>query len=318
MDDLALSPVDEVEVVILVDNFVDVLLPGDEVARRAPLRPDFWETEHLRAEHGYALLVTIVAGDTRRTVLYDAGLGRDTLLHNLDVLEIRPGDLRAVLLSHGHADHHGGLEGMARRLSRRRLPLILHPDAWRTRRVVFPTGDELPLPPPNRADLESVDVEIVEERGPSLLVDGMVLLTGQVDRTTPFEKGFPLQEVHTPSGWEPDPWIWDDQAVVLNLRGKGLVVLSSCSHAGIVNVLLHAKRLTGVDGIHAVVGGLHLSGGIFESIIPDTVREIVAMSPEVIVPGHCTGWTAEHAVAAALPDAYIKTSVGTRLVFTGT
>ncbi len=221
MDTLALAPVDELEVLIVVDNFVDVLLPSDEVARRMPLRVDFWEREHLRAEHGYALLVTATAGDRTSTVLYDAGLGRDTLLHNLDVLEARPADLRAILLSHGHADHHGGLEGVARRLTARRLPLVLHPDAWHERRVVFPTGVELPMPPPSRADLESVAVDIVEERGPSLLVDDRVLLTGQVQRTTDFEKGFPLQQVHTPAGWEPDPWIWDDQAVVVNVRGKG-------------------------------------------------------------------------------------------------
>ncbi len=317
MDTLALAPVDELEVLIVVDNFVDVLLPSDEVARRMPLRVDFWEREHLRAEHGYALLVTATAGDRTSTVLYDAGLGRDTLLHNLDVLEARPADLRAILLSHGHADHHGGLEGVARRLTARRLPLVLHPDAWHERRVVFPTGVELPMPPPSRADLESVAVDIVEERGPSLLVDDRVLLTGQVQRTTDFEKGFPLQQVHTPAGWEPDPWIWDDQAVVVNVRGKGLVVLSSCSHAGIVNVLRHARRLTGVDRIHGVVGGLHLTGGLFAGIIPATVAALTEMAPDLIVPGHCTGWQAEQAVAAALPDAYLKTSVGTRLVFSG-
>ncbi len=315
MDTLELAPVDELEVLILVDNFVDVLLASDAVAQRMPLRVDFWEREHLRAEHGYALLVTVTSGDTRRTVLYDAGLARDTLLHNLDVLEVRPGDLRAILLSHGHADHHGGLEGVARRLGRSRLPLVLHPDAWRTRRVVFPTGHELPMPPPSRSDLESVDVEIVEERGPSLLVDGLVLLTGQVERTTPFERGFPLQQVHTPAGWEPDPWIWDDQAVVVNVRGKGLVVMSSCSHAGIVNVLLHARRITGIDRIHGMVGGLHLTGGLFEAIIPQTVEALTRIGPEVLVAGHCTGWRAEQSVAAALPDAYLKTSVGTRLVF---
>jgi 7,8-dihydropterin-6-yl-methyl-4-(beta-D-ribofuranosyl)aminobenzene 5'-phosphate synthase len=316
MDRVNLLPVDEVEVLVLVDNFVDVLLPSTEIAHRAPLPVDFWETEHLRAEHGYSLLVTVKAGDTRHAVLYDAGMGKDTALHNLDVLGVRPDDLRAILLSHGHADHHGGLEGMVRRLGRRRMPLVLHPDAWRTRRVVFPTGNELPLPPPSRADLESVGVELVEERGPSLLVDDLLLLTGQVERITGFEKGFPLQEVHTPAGWEPDPWIWDDQAVVVNVRGRGLVVLSSCSHSGVINILHHARRLTGIDDIHAMVGGLHLSGGIFEPIIPQTVAALVDLDPDVIIPGHCTGWVAEQSVAAALPDAYLKTCVGTRLMFT--
>lgn len=299
-----------------VDNFIDVLMAGDEVARRPPFSVDYWEREHLRAEHGYSLYVTVRNADSEMSLLYDAGMGRDTLLHNLDVLGIDPTALRALVLSHGHADHHGGLEGMAGRLGRWRLPLVLHPDAWRQRRVVFPGGAGLPMLPPSRADLESVGVEVVDERGPSLLLDGLLLLTGQVERTTSFEKGFPLQEVHTPAGWEPDPWIWDDQAVVVNVRGRGLVVLSSCSHAGIVNVLRQARQLTGVEEIHAMVGGLHLTGALFEPLITPTIQHLAEMKPDVIVPGHCTGWAAVQAVAEAMPEAYIKTAVGTRFVFT--
>jgi len=249
------------------------------------------------------------------SVLYDAGLGRNTVLHNMDVLEVRVDDLRAVILSHGHADHHGGLEGMFRRISRRKMPLVLHPDVWRERRVVFPTGVEIHMPPPSHADLDREGVDIIEERGPSLLLDGAVLVTGQVERVTDFEKGFPLQHAHTDHGWEPDTWIWDDQAVVCHVKDKGLVVLSGCSHAGVINVLRHAQRLTGIDKVYAFVGGLHLTGGLFEAIIPQTISELANIGPAIIVPGHCTGWRATHEVARQLPDAYIQTSVGTRLHF---
>jgi 7,8-dihydropterin-6-yl-methyl-4-(beta-D-ribofuranosyl)aminobenzene 5'-phosphate synthase len=218
-----------------------------------------------------------------------------------------------VVLSHGHADHHGGLEGLYDRVGRRHMPLVLHPDAWRERRVVFPTGVEIRMPPPSFNDLDREGWEIVEERGPSLLLENKVLVTGQVDRVTDFEKGFPLQHVHTDHGWEPDTWIWDDQAVVCHVKNKGLVVLSSCSHAGVINVLKHAQRITGVDTIHAFVGGLHLTGGLFEPIIPRTINELAAIGPQVVVPGHCTGWKATHELSRQLPDAYLQTSVGTRL-----
>ena len=112
MERATLRPVDSAEVTIVVDGYVDVLMVGDDVVRRAPLVPDLFEREQLRAEHGYALLLTVVDGDRRRSVLYDAGLGRDTALHNLDVLGVAAGDLRAVVLSHGHSDHHAGLEGI--------------------------------------------------------------------------------------------------------------------------------------------------------------------------------------------------------------
>lgn len=314
-DRVVLAPVDQADVTILVDNSVDILLPSSEVARRAPLVWDWSEREQLVAEHGYSALLSVSRDGHAASILYDAGLGRDTVLHNMRVLGLRPNELRSIVLSHGHADHHGGLEGLVRAVGRQGLPLVLHPDAWRERKVIFPTGVEIRMPPPSHGDLSREGVEVVEERGPSLLLDGQVLVTGQVDRVSEFEKGFPLQVAQTHDGWEPDTWIWDDQAVVCNLRDKGLVVLSSCSHAGVINVLKHAQRLTGVDKIHAFVGGLHLTGGLFEPIIPLTIAGLQTIGPTYVVPGHCTGWKAMHEVARSLPQAYVQPSVGTRLHF---
>lgn len=310
-----LQPVDAVEVTIVVDNFVDVLLPSTDIVRRAPLAWDSLERDALIAEHGYSLLVTVERGGRTETLLYDAGLGRSTALHNLDVLGVKVRDLRAVVLSHGHMDHHGGLEGMIRRFGRPRLPLVLHPDAWRDRKIIFPTGTEIHMPPPSRHDLEREGVDLLEERSPSLLLDGTVLVTGQVERVTPFEKGFPLQHARTSEGWEPDPWVWDDQALVLSLGEKGLAVLSGCSHAGVINVLRHAQAVTGTKKVHAVVGGLHLTGGIFEPIIPETIAQMAAIGPDILVPCHCTGWKAMHELAHRMPEAYVQASVGTRFRF---
>ncbi|HEX5159236.1 MAG TPA: MBL fold metallo-hydrolase [Ktedonobacterales bacterium] len=315
-DRVTLLPVDSADVTIVVDNYSDTLLPSTEVAHRAPLVWNWSEREPLRAEHGYSLLLTVERAGQRASLLYDAGLGQDTALHNLDVLGVHVADLRAIVLSHGHADHHGGLIGMVRRLSRRGLPLLLHPDVWRERKVVFPNGDELHMPPPSHNDLDREGVDIIEERGPSLLLDDTVLVTGQVDRTTPFEKGFPLQQMQTEEGWQPDTWIWDDQAIVCHVKDKGLVVLSSCSHSGAINVLLHARRLTGVDTIYAFIGGLHLTGAIMAPVIPPTLDALAEIAPTLITPGHCTGWQATHEVARRFASAYIQSSVGTRLHLT--
>jgi 7,8-dihydropterin-6-yl-methyl-4-(beta-D-ribofuranosyl)aminobenzene 5'-phosphate synthase len=314
-DRVTLIPVDALDVTILVDNFIDILLPSTEVARRVPFIWNWSEREQLIAEHGYSTVITIHHDGRSESILYDAGLGRDSALHNMDVLDVRATELRALVLSHGHADHHGGLEGMFRRIGRRNLPLVLHPDVWRDRKVVFPTGVEIHMPPPNHNDLDREGVSIVEERGPSLLLDGMILVTGQVERVTEFEKGFPLQFARTHDGWEPDTWIWDDQAVVCYVKNRGLVVVSSCSHSGAINVLRHAQRLTGITRICAFIGGMHLTGGLFEPIIPRTIAELSAIGPAVVVPGHCTGWKATHEIARALPEAYVQSSVGTRLHF---
>ncbi|MEA2058459.1 MAG: MBL fold metallo-hydrolase [Actinomycetota bacterium] len=312
---VGLDPVDRAEVTVVMDNSIDILAGPSEFGARPPLGRDALERDQLRAEHGYSLAVMVQRGDRRERLLYDAGLTRDSTVHNLDVLGLDPRDFRAVVLSHGHADHHGGLEGLFGRV-RASMPLVVHPHAWRDRKIVFPTGEEVRLPPPSQNDLDREGWQVVDELGPSLLLDGSILVTGQIDRVTDFEKGFPVQHAEVEGSWVPDPWTWDDQAVAVNIRGKGLVVLSSCSHSGAINVLRHVQRVTGIGHIHAFIGGLHLTGGLFEPIIPDTIANLTDLAPDLVVPGHCTGWRAQHEVAAALPEAYTSSNVGTTFTFT--
>jgi 7,8-dihydropterin-6-yl-methyl-4-(beta-D-ribofuranosyl)aminobenzene 5'-phosphate synthase len=145
-----------------------------------------------------------------------------------------------------------------------------------------------------------------------------VLITGEVARTTGFETGMPFHEADFGAGWEPDPLILDDQALIVHLRGAGLVVLTGCGHAGIVNIVRYAQRLTGVDRLHAVLGGFHLNGPLFAPIVLPTVDALADLAPDVVVPAHCTGWDAAHAIAGRLPDAFLQNSVGTRFELAAT
>lgn len=311
---IALPPVDSVQIFTIMDNTFDMLMASTEVARRLPLGPNPFERPAPIAQHGFSVLITVKQGERRGVVLYDTGVDRRGLLYNMDALEVDAADIQAIVLSHGHADHAMGLPGLIERLGPRHLPLVLHPDAYLERKLVLPNGDEVQIPPPRKADLRREQIELIEEVGPSLLVDGMVLVSGEVGRTTDFERGFPPHWARREGVWEPDPLIHDDQCAIVNVRDEGLVIVTGCGHSGIVNIIRHAQALTGIARIYAVIGGFHLTGGLFEPIIPATVAALQAFGPRYLVPGHCTGWSATHQIARALPDAFIANSVGTNFV----
>ena len=204
------------------------------------------------------------------------------------------------------------LAGLAGRRGVRALPMVVHPAVWTRRRLAVPGGPVHELPTLSARAIRGEGFEVVERRVPSLLADGCVLITGEVDRTTGFERGMPpAHQAWTGEEWRHDPTVVDDQALVVHLRGAGLVVLTGCAHAGAVNIVRHAQRLTGVPQLHALLGGLHLGGPAFEPIITPTVAALTVHAPALLAPGHCTGWRAQQALAAALPDAWTPPSSGT-------
>jgi 7,8-dihydropterin-6-yl-methyl-4-(beta-D-ribofuranosyl)aminobenzene 5'-phosphate synthase len=180
---------------------------------------------------------------------------------------------------------------------------------------VFPTGTVARMPPPSTSDLEREGARILAEDGPSVWGGDTMLLSGRVERMTEYEKGFPLQERRDGDGWVKDTWIWDDQNVTVHVRGLGLIVMSACSHAGAVNVLRQARRLAGDAPVHAFIGGMHLTGGLFEPIIDRTLEDLAAIGPRVVVPGHCTGFRATATVVTRMADRYVASSVGSRYRF---
>ncbi len=312
---IAPPEIEEVEVAILMDNSFDMLMASSRVANRFPLGPNAFQDPLLIAEHGFSALIKVKNGDSDGTVLFDTGITKTGVLHNMDVMEINISDIQAIVLSHGHADHANGLAGLFSQHGARGLPLILHPDAYLERKIVMPSGNEVRLPAPKISDFRKEDVEVIEDTHPSMLVHDMVLVSGEIDRTTEFEKGFPTHYAQHGDSWEPDPLIMDDQCAIMNVRNKGLVIVTGCGHSGIINVIRNAQSLTGISQIHAVIGGFHLTGGLFEGIIPDTISALKEIDPDYVMPGHCTGWSAIHQIARAMPEAFIPSCVGTTLVF---
>jgi 7,8-dihydropterin-6-yl-methyl-4-(beta-D-ribofuranosyl)aminobenzene 5'-phosphate synthase len=320
---ITLEPVDGVEVTTLMDNSSDALLPDEGLVRRwglagtagpLPVVPNGMAlggraVDFLRAEHGFSAMVDVRRGDRTRRVLFDTGISPDGLVGNIDRLGLPADSFEAIVFSHGHFDHVMGLDGLARRLGPRHLPVLLHPDFWLRRRIVGPDRT-FEFPTPSRSAVEGAGFTVVEDRQPSFLLDGALLVTGEVDRTTDFETGMPSgHQAWLDGEWRHDRLVHDDQAIVVNLRDKGLVVLTGCGHSGVVNIVRYAKRLTGVDTVHAVLGGLHLRGG---AVVGRTVAALAEEGPAVVVPAHCTSFGAQHALADGLPGVFRPNAVGTR------
>ena len=328
MTEIELEPVDRLRLTILMDNVTDPLIPDAEPVTRiswpkalAAGRPRvparmFSEgavPDALIAEPGFSALVQIQKDGRERTLLFDTGVSPTGMVENMRRLGLSPGDVETIVLSHGHWDHVTGMEGLVRALGRANLPVLIHPEFWSRRRISFPGLDPAELPSTSRSALEDAGFEIVEDRRPSFLLDGAALITGEVDRTTEFETGFRGHDAFRAEGWQPDPLILDDQALVVRLRDRGLVVVSGCGHAGIVNTVRYALKLTGEQRVAAIIGGFHLSGPMFEGIIDPTVRAFDDLAPSLLVPAHCTGWKAVHQLAARFPDAFVQSAVGTTI-----
>ncbi len=328
MSPIELAPVDHVEITILVDNLTDPLLVDRDAVTRvnwpkalagalatatSRTSPLSGVPDALIAEPGFSALVRIDRGGRRRTLLFDTGVSPNGMVENMRRLGIAPAEIEVVVLSHGHWDHVTGIEGLARSLGAAQMPVMIHPEFWNRRRIRFPGLEPAQLPATSRSALEDMGFTIIEDRQPSFLLDGAALITGEVDRTTSFETGFHGHEALRHGAWHADPLILDDQALVLSLGERGLVVISGCGHAGIVNTVRYAQKLTGTGAIAAIIGGFHLSGPMFEPIIDPTVDALAALSPALLVPAHCTGWKAVQRIATRLPDAFAISTVGTTI-----
>ena len=344
---MTLQEIDKVSVTIPMDNSMDLLLTNSTHANRPQLTTN---EEFLLplpiAEHGFSALVDIVVhGEEKKEknnmgkkikyknnnsiFLFDAGPSEDGVIHNADIFGIDFDRIDGVILSHGHFDHFTGLANILRKISLSRpkstgIDLLAHPEAFLKRWEVFQDGKRVQMPFLDEGHLKELGALIHKRTGITFLPSDespSLLVTGEIPRKTSFEKGFPFQYVEHQSGNEtrliPDPLVRDDQAIVVNVKDKGLVILTACGHSGIVNTINYAKKVTEIDKVYAVLGGFHLpaDGGIFEEAIESTLNELQKIDPDYIVPCHCTGWKAANRIIETMPEKYLQSSVGTIFSF---
>ncbi|HAG08052.1 MAG TPA: MBL fold metallo-hydrolase [Desulfotomaculum sp.] len=305
---LNLKEIDSLEITTLIDNYSDLLLADQEGVKR--FRAKKGVRAALLAEHGLSLLIQAIRGEEKHTVILDAGWTGKAIAYNLKVLEINLAEVETIVLSHGHMDHFGGLKQLLA-LASKKMPLVCHPDAFLSSRVNLLHGvTKVTLPSLKREEIISAGAIITESKKPYLLGNAFLATTGEIPRQNTYEKGN-LNMYLEKEGKLVEDLILDDQSIIANVRNKGLVVIAGCAHAGIVNTVHWAQKITGQKKVYAILGGLHLSGTPnLAYVLEQTVKELKALSLAKIIPMHCTGWQSTHYLSQAMPEAFILNSIG--------
>ena len=270
-----------------------------------PENPDLWP------EHGLSILIEVEYGDGNRgKILFDTGTSGKALEHNVRLMDVSLRDVASIVLSHGHYDHTGGLLAALNEIKPfLPIPIVAHPDALRRKFALKPylrfTG--IPF---TEYEIESRGGRFMFSSKPLEVVED-VFSTGEVERTTGFEKS-PEYYVMLKNGEIVRDYMLDDQAVVIKQAGKGLVVVTGCAHAGVVNTVRYARKFTGEEKVHAVIGGFHLIGASAERI-EKTVEELKKINPDLIAPCHCTGERAVEKMREAFGERLIEVHVGSTI-----
>ncbi len=322
-----LGETQNVEVTVLVDNRADLMVKSTDTVKR-------FNDEPLLAEHGFSALIELK--DAGTTILWDAGISSTALMENVERMEIDLTSVDKIALSHGHHDHYAAMTDVFQQIAghpgsrewgqdvtatevekwmkSKRVPFIVHPAVFRERwGIDDEKGKKYGPHTVPRAEWEAAGADIIPSEGPYQLGPGC-WTTGAVPRRS-FEKaGTPPHIAYREGDEFTRDYLDDDQSIVINLKDKGLVIVTGCAHSGIVNTVNYAKEISGVDQVWAILGGFHL-GRAKDDEIQRTVDEIKKTKPTLIAPSHCTGFKAIREFSIQMPDEFVLGVVGTKYLF---
>jgi 7,8-dihydropterin-6-yl-methyl-4-(beta-D-ribofuranosyl)aminobenzene 5'-phosphate synthase len=315
-DRVKIPEAEKIVITVVTDNYTDALRLHYKIARRPEVTTSILDII-LHAEHGLAYHVETEVNAHSHSFLFDFGTDFQGVKRNLELLKIDLKRIEALALSHDHFDHQAALVELLKDKRAdipRGIPFYVGEQFFAGSYARISSDHVASLLALKREDIENLGLlKIMEIKLPTPIVPGAYLI-GKIDQVTDYEK---ISSVFLAK--RGDQLVQDDfigeQAIVLNAKGKGLVVLSGCAHRGIVNTVRQAQKMTGIEKVHAVIGGFHLSGAKPE-LIQRTIADIKAVRPDYIVPIHCTGFEAITAIAREMPDQFILNTSGTRYIIT--
>ncbi len=307
------NEVERVTIWVVTDNYYDALRPDGTFARRYR---SLGAGKSIHAEHGLSYYIETVVNGNTSACMFDFGQDSQGVSNNLNLLGIDLGRIQAFGLSHGHFDHFLGaidILKLARPLLAPDTPFYVGEESFSHRYLSLPgTSGTMDLGQLKKERIEALGFKVVEVAGPVAIIPG-AYLTGNIERVAPYEKVPPALLIQRGEKPEADDFR-GEQALFFNVKNRGLVVLSGCAHAGIVNTVNQARKVSGVDKVHAVMGGFHLINAKPE-IIKMTLEDIRAMRPECVVPTHCTGFEAIEAFKREMAGEFNLNTAGSRYTF---
>lgn len=309
-----LKEVDKVEITVIMDNYADWILRDTKYVKRAVGAKNGKELKvPLMAEHSLCLLISIYKDNEKHNILLDTAENEVSLKNNLDILKIDLKTVESLVISHSHSDHTHGLPWVISQLDSS-ANVIAHPDVFLGGRSFVYNGETIITDYPSRETIISHGNSIIESLEPFTPENGLFTVTGQIPRTTDFETQKYVSYLIR-NGIKEEDKILDDQAIVLNIKNAGLLVITGCAHAGVINTIKYARQITQVDKLYGVIGGFHLSPMVDSEITEKTISALKEMNPEIIVPMHCSGIYAISRFIQTFKDNCNLSCVGSKFTF---